>query len=168
MRNDESIFFHSGDLKAEQTAARTPEPTQASRSISSTHDLIKKSYVCAHFLHVHETAASSVRCRYCAIFCKKGRNTWTCEDAQIHTYTTVHPAGRYFLSALFPSATVSHDAAKIQQRKWLQEAAETVSAPNVNTIWRSWDERTECVQKGMQGRNAQKELQSDTKGMMGK
>lgn len=35
------------------------------------------------------------------------------QRAHTHIHTHAHPAGRYFLSALFPSATVGYDAAEI-------------------------------------------------------
>lgn len=46
---------------------------------------------------------------------KNGRNTKMCKD-NVPAYTYEHPAGRYFLSVLFPSATVGCDTAEITER----------------------------------------------------
>lgn len=174
MRNDESIFsiqVYKTAMKDRRTSART----QASRPISSTHDLIKTFYVGAHFLRVQETAVFSVRCRYCATFCKK---EGTHEFARTHTHTHRDTHIHYHTPCwqILPLCAISI----CYCGPWCcKNTAEEVTAGGSRDSQRPEckhnlekrnrrDEQTERVQKGMLGRNVQKELQSDTKGMMGK
>lgn len=140
---------------------------QASRSISLTEPNQEGLYgvkpavcVCVCSVSKKPQCFSVIERYCCAILAvqKEGREECA-RTTYLHTCLRMctHPAGGNFLSVLFLSATVGYDTAKkkIQRGKWWQRerrGAETVMAPNVNTIWRSG--LTETRKQGSRERTA--------------
>ena len=102
------------------------------------------SLLCAFPLYLRSRSVFSyVEIWLCNSSRTKKEGTRMCEEddvlAHMSTHTHTHACG-HFLSVLFPSATVGCDTAESRGGQLMAEGetrAETIAAPNVNTIWRS-------------------------------